>query len=163
MRGRFDLPEPEGTCYLASDEISALLEVVGRDRMGGVVPAELLRSKQIRVLQVPRELGLSDLTSRRAVRFGVTAEIGTIVPYDCPQAWAARLRQSGSSGLIYLLRHDPGGSDGFALFGSHGEEQRWDRGQERPISEELIERFEKETGLEVVDIPWREHLRILED
>src|SRR5947199_4227042 len=70
MRGRFDLPEPEGTCYLASDEISALLEVVGRDRVAGIVPAELLRSKQIRVLQVPRELSLSVLTSRRAARFG---------------------------------------------------------------------------------------------
>jgi hypothetical protein len=163
MLGRFDLPEPEGTCYLASDEISALLEVVGRDRISGVVPTELLCSKRIRVLRVPREMSLSDLTSRRSARFGITAEIGTIVPYDCPQAWAARLRESGSGGLVYLLRHDPVGSDGFALFGDHGEEQRWDWGQERPISEELIERFEKETGLEVIDIPRREHLRVLED
>ncbi len=163
MLGRFDLPEPEGTCYLASDEISALLEVVGGDRLRGVVPAELLEIKRIRELRAPRELTLSDLTSRRAVRFGITAEIGTIVPYDCPQAWAARLRESGSLGLVYWLRHDPSGSYGFALFGDHGEEQRWDRGQERPISADLIERLQEETGLEVVEIPRTEHLRILGD
>src|SRR3954470_13331549 len=90
MLSRFDLPEPEGTCYLASDEISALLEVVGTERMGGVVPAEFLKARRLRELQVPREIVLSDLTSRRAIRFGITVEIGTIVPYDCPQAWAAR-------------------------------------------------------------------------
>jgi hypothetical protein len=33
----------------------------------------------------------------------------------------------------------------------------------RPISEELIERFEQETGLAVIDIPAKAHLRILED
>lgn len=161
MRGRFDLPKPDGTCYLASDEVSALLEAVGADRMGGLVPAELLETKRLRELRVPREMSLSDLTSRQAIRFGITAEVGTIVPYDCPQAWAARLREAGSSGIIYWLRHDPSGSKGYALFGSHGERRRWKRGRERRISQGLIEKLQEETGLEVVGIPRADELRIL--
>lgn len=57
MLGRFDLPEPEGSCYLASDEISALLEVAGRERLGGVVPAELERFQEetgLEIVEIPR-------------------------------------------------------------------------------------------------------------
>lgn len=161
MQSRFDLLHPHGTCYLASDEISALLEVLGTDRIGGVVPAELFEARRIRELRVPRELSLSDLTSRRATRFGITVEIGPIVPYECPQAWAARLQQSGSLGLVYWLRHDPTGSEGYALFGLHGERRRWKRGRERRISGDLIERLREETGLEVIRIPRASQLRIL--
>src|SRR5262245_44247773 len=40
LAGRFDLPEPDGTCYLAADEIAALLELLAMDREEALVPSE---------------------------------------------------------------------------------------------------------------------------
>lgn len=163
MQGRFDLPLPEGTCYLAADELAALLELIGPDCEGGAVSSDFLRIRRVRELKVPRDLGLSDLTSRRASGFGITAEIATLVPYELPQAWAARLRQAGAEGLIYWLRHDPSRTEGFALFGPHGERVRWKKGRQRSISRELLARLKEECGIEVLDPPKASELRILEE
>lgn len=162
MEGRFDLPEPEGTCYLAADAIAALLEVVGPDRMGGILPREFLEARRLRELRLPRDHSLSDLTARKASRFGITAEIGTLVPYELPQKWAVRLRQAGSEGLIYRVRHDPAGAEGFALFGPRGERTSWKQGREHLISGRLIRRMSEESGLSVVPIPRSNQLRILD-
>ncbi len=161
MGGRFDLAEPEGTCYLATDEISALLEVFGPDLEGGTISLDFLASRSLRKLRLPGELDLADLTSREAVRFGITAEIGTLVPYERPQEWAATLRANGSPGLTYWPRHDPAHHLAVALFGPHGERKRWKRGREASISRELIERLREECGIEVLDVPRSEELILL--
>jgi hypothetical protein len=163
MQGRFDLAEPEGTCYLATDEISALLEVIGPDLERGAISAELLRARSLRKLHLPEELGLADLTSREAVRFGITAEIGTIVPYGCPQAWAAVLRATGSPGVAYWPRHDPSRTVAVALFGPHGERKRWRKGREAAISPEMITRLHEECGIEVIEMPRSDELIFLGD
>jgi len=163
MQGRFDLAEPEGTCYLATDAISALLEVIGPDLEKGAISAELLKARSLRKLRLPDELDLADLTSREAVRFGVTAEIGTIVPYGCPQAWAAGLRAAGSPGVAYWPRHDPSRKIAVALFGSHGEKRRWRKGRETVISPEMIKRLHEECGIEVIDVPRSDELIFLGD
>lgn len=163
MRGRFDLAEPEGTCYLATDEISALLEVVGPDLERGAISSDFVKARSLRKLRLPGELDLADLTSREAVRFGITAEIGTIVPYGCPQAWAAGLRAAGSPGVAYWPRHDPARMAALALFGPHGERSRWRRGRATAISRELIERLRDECGIEVLDVPRSDELTLLGD
>src|SRR5689334_10891767 len=99
MTGRFDLTEPDGTCYLASDPVSAILELIGPDIESGAVSSDFFRERRLRELRVPEEIELSDLTSRRASGFGITSEIGSLVPYTIPQAWAARLRAEGSGGV----------------------------------------------------------------
>jgi hypothetical protein len=106
MDGRFDLPEPHGTCYLAVDPMAALLELLGPERTG-VISAKFLEERRIRELQLPRESAVADVTSRKASAFGITAEIGTLLPYDRPQAWALRLHQANFHGIFYWLRHDP--------------------------------------------------------
>jgi len=161
LEGRFDLPEPEGTCYVAGDPLGALLELIGPELERGAVSSELLRERRLREIHIPDEAGLSDLTSRRAAGFGVTAEAGSVVPYDLPQAWAARLRAAGSEGLIYWLRHDPSRTEGYALFGPHGERTRWKKGRERPISRELLARLASECWIEVLPVPRSGQLRIL--
>jgi hypothetical protein len=108
-------------------------------------------------------VALSDLTSRKAAGFGVTAEVGSVVPYDLPQSWAARVRAAGSEGLVYWLRHDPSRTEGYALFGSHGERTRWKKGKERPISRELIGRLESECWIEVLPVPRSNQLQIVGD
>jgi len=163
MQGRFDLAEPEGTCYLATDEISALLEVVGPDLERGSISSDLLKARSLRKLRLPGELDLADLTSREAVRFGITAEIGTIVPYGCPQAWAAGLRAAGSPGVACWPRHDPARKIAVALFGPHGERTRWRKGRDTAISREMIERLHEECGIEVIDVPRSDELIFLGD
>jgi hypothetical protein len=163
MKGRFDLPEPDGTCYLATDELSALLEVVGPDLEGGAVSSRLLQERSLRRLRLPGEQHLSDLTSREAIHFGITAEIGTITPYGCPQAWAARLRAAGSLGLLYWARHDPARKEAVALFGPHGERKRWRKGREQAISAALLERLRGECSIEVIDVPRSDELVVLGD
>jgi len=163
MLGRFDLPAPSGTCYLAADPVSALLEVLSGDRRGAVVAAEFLAERGLRELRVPRELTLADLASRRAAGFGITAEIGTLVQYDQTQAWGSRLHGAGFHGLVYWLRHDPSRAEGWALFGPAGERKSWRRGREIPISRELVNRLRVECGIEVARIPRASELTIQDD
>jgi hypothetical protein len=112
---------------------------------------------------LPEALDLADLTSREAVRFGITAEIGTLVPYESPQAWAAALHAAGSPGLVYWPRHDPARKVTVALFGLHGERKKWKRGREAAISPALIKRLHEECGIEVLDVPRAEELILLGD
>lgn len=163
MKGRFDLTEPDGTCYLAMNEISALLEVIGPDLERGAISARFLSDRSLRKLRVPEEQELSNLTSRQAVRFGVTTEISTVVPYGCPQAWAAKLRAVGSEGVVYWARHDPAHGEAVALFAPHGEQKNWKRGREIAISRRLLDRLRRECGVEVIDVPRSDELTILGD
>lgn len=164
MEGRFDLPPPGGTCYLGTDEISALLEVIGPDLEEGAIPSAFLRARRLHRLHVPEPYVLSDLTSRRITRFGLTAEIGTIVPYACPQAWAVVLYTTGSGGILYWLRHDPSRQEGIALFGLQGERTDWDPGQAEEITgDEILDRLFEECGIEVLDVPRSQQLRIIGD
>ncbi len=102
------------------------------------------------------------MTSREVVRFGVTAEIGTLTPYNLPQAWAAALYFSGHSGIAYWPRHDPAREIALALFGRHGERKRWRKGREVSIGPELIRRLREECGIEVLDVPRFDEIRLLE-
>jgi hypothetical protein len=163
MMGRFDLPEPDGTCYLAMDEVTALLEVLGTDLERGAVSSEFLNQRRLRKLHLSREQSLSDLTSREATRFGITSEIGSIVPYECPQAWAAALRAAGSQGVVYWSRFDPARGASIALFGPHGERKPWKKGREQVISTGLIERLQRECGIEMIDIPRSDEISIIGD
>ena len=163
MEGRFDLPAPRGTCYLATDPLAALLEVLGADLEGWIISREFLLDRRLRELQVPREHSMADLTSREAAGYGITAEIGSLVPYALPQAWAARLREARCDGLIYWLRHDPSRSEGWALFGPQGERRSWRRGRELPISGDLVKRLQRECRITVARTPWSAELTILDD
>jgi hypothetical protein len=163
MTGRFDLPAPHGTCYLASDPLAALLELLGADRERWIVSREFLQERRLRELPVPRELSIADLTAREASGFGITAEIGTLVPYDLPQAWAARLHEVRFDGLVYWLRHDPSRAEGWAFFGPQGERKGYRRGRELPISDQLIDRLWRECRIAVARTPMSGELTILDD
>lgn len=159
MAGRFDLPKPHGTCYLASDEIAALLEVIGPNRLGGGVCREFFDARRLRRLRLPAKRRLADLVARRAAAFGITGEIGSLVPYDLPQRWARRLHRATFEGVIFHLRHDPSAAEGLALFGPTGERKAWRRGREEPLDDELLGRLERDCGLEILDRPRASQLR----
>ncbi len=160
--GRFDLPKPQGTCYLAADELSALLEAIGPERIGGAISTRFFAQRGIRGLRVPRTTRLADLTSRRCAGFGITLEVHAVVPYHRTRAWALGLRRAGAGGLLYFVRHDPAGGQGIALFGKAGERKRWRRGRELPITPALIARLQDECGIEAIEVPRLSELRLVE-
>ncbi len=160
--GRFDLPLPHGTCYLAADELSALLGVIGPERMGGGISTLFFEDRRFRRLRLSRLRRLADLTSRRSAGFGITLEIHTVVPYDRTRAWALKLHRAGAGGLLYFVRHDPAGGEGIALFGKAGERKGWRRGRELPIAPAIIARLKDECGVETAEVPRLGELRVVE-
>lgn len=116
--GRFDLPVPEGTCYLAEQPLAALLEVT---RGLTLLSEAFIDGRRLLTAQVPRNLSVADLTAAGAYRYGVTTEVAATSDYDIPHAWAAALRDAGFAGVRYHVRHDPGADlVGVAWFGRAG-------------------------------------------
>lgn len=119
--GRFDLPAPRGTCYVATDALSALRERLG-PVLGGAhaVPESLLESAVVSRLRVPAPREVADAQHRDASHFGVTREIESTVPYAVPQAWARAFDAAGFGGVRYGPRFTPGDASAVALFGDEG-------------------------------------------
>ena len=119
--GRFDVPRPRGTCYLASSAVVAL-----RERLGvvlgarPVVPASLLDDVVVSTLHLPEEREVADIESQDATRFGVTRELETMVPYAVPQAWARAFDAAGVGGVAYGPRFTTGEAASCGIFGPAG-------------------------------------------
>lgn len=114
--GRFD---PVGTgfgaCYLAEQPLGAWVEVFRKAML--LAEAEV-KNRALFTAALGRDLKLADLTSRRALQFGVTASIGANEDYAESQAVAVDAVESGFAGVRYLVRHDPAQQlYGIALFG----------------------------------------------
>jgi len=163
LESRFDLPEPEGTCYLAADPLSAILEVVGPDRVAGWISPSLLEDRRLHELRVPMEHTLGDLTVRQAAGFGITLEIHSHPDYHLTQAWAKRLREAGTEGLLYRARHDPSGGSSLALFGPSGERSDWPFDEPRRLDRvELTEQLWVQCRIRLVDRPRYNQLSVLD-
>lgn len=138
--GRFD---PVGTgfgaCYLAEQPLGAWVEVF---RKGMALAESEVKGRALLTVTLGRDLKLADLTSRRALQFGVTASIGANQDYSESQALAVNTVESGFAGLRYMLRHDPAQQlYGLALFApasAASEDQSWPAGSDSPIPRELV-------------------------
>lgn len=100
---------------------------------------------------------LADLTSKRASRWGVNAEIHTTLDYAKPRAWAARLRAWGAKGLRYAVRSDPAvAGRAVALFGGAGLHARAPVGMRtevEPLDVGEARRLLETRGVSVLPIP----------
>lgn len=125
--GRFDLPAPAGTCYVALDAESAVRERLG-PVLGGrsALPDSALTDVVVSRLRLPQARRVANLQARAAARFGVTRELETMVPYAVPQAWARAFAAAGLEGVRYGPRFTPGDCSAVALFGPAGQAD-WDR------------------------------------
>lgn len=164
MAGRFDLPPPDGTCYVASDDLGALLEVLGPSLLpGSGAPASLLEGRHLRALRTPRLHRVADTLAEKAVAW-VTAELSTITPYRLPQAWARAFRRSGFEGIRYAARHRTARRPfAVALFGPAGELLAWSRGRRVRISAEHRARLASRCGIVVFDVPAEDELIFASD
>lgn len=148
-RGRFD---PVGTglgaCYLAEQPLGAWLEVF-RKRM--LLAEDEVRERALLSVKLGRDLRLADLTSRRALGFGVTAALGA----GEGQAFAVEVARSRFDGIRYLLRHEPAQKlYGLALFGSAGapdpSDAAWPLTGDGPIPDDLVANAAARFGYRVV-------------
>ncbi len=154
--GRFDpLGTGLGACYLAEQPLGAWVEVF-RKRM--LAAEEELTERRLLSVQLGRNLRLADLTSRRALAFGVTASLGADERYDDSQAFAVEAAHARFDGIRYLVRHDPAQRlSGIALFGSAGSpdpaDRNWPPGDDLPIPDDLVAEADRRFGYRVLPRP----------
>ncbi len=118
--GRFDpLGTELGACYLAEAPLGAWVEVFRKRQL--LAEAEI-PGRSLLAVTLGRDLRLADITSRRALGFGVTATLGAGEQFHDSQAFAKQAANDGFDGVRYLLRHDPAQKlYGLALFFQAGE------------------------------------------
>lgn len=152
--GRFDLPAPEGTCYLATDAYAAIREAT---RLGPV-STNWVRTRELREVEPPDpDARLAATTRKAAGQYGITTELVTLVPYDLPRRWAAAFRAHGYDGIRHQLRHDQRARpSGVALFGPAGASPL-DDGTRTPLTTSPVE----SAGVEVHPPPTTAALTIV--
>lgn len=154
--GRFDLPAPNGTCYLADSLGGAVVEKLLRAPVK-VVVAERLDELFHTVVAVRRMPPVADLAARRATGFGLNAEIHTTLDYGRTRRWAVALHGAGFRGLRHRLRGDVTQRlAGWALFGTAGLRHRAPNGMTtsvRRLDRLEVEQVLDRLGVEVRPIP----------
>lgn len=90
--GRFDLPVPDGTCYLAEQPLAALLEVT---RGLTILSEVFLTERRLLTVELVSELRFADLTAPAAYGYGITAELSTTSDYTRRHAWASAFHAAG--------------------------------------------------------------------
>lgn len=154
--GRFDpLGTGLGACYLAERPLGAWVEVFRLEIELAEMPVS---ERALARVRLERDVRLADLTSRRALEFGVTASLGASEDYSESQEFAARAAEAGFGGIRYLVRHDPAQKlYGIALFGEPGRpaagDPLWPAVEDEPISDELIEQARRAFGYRILPTP----------
>jgi hypothetical protein len=154
--GRFDpVGTGKGSCYFAERALGAWVEVYRRQML---LAEAAVTDRWLMSVRVGRDLRLADLTSRRALQFGVTASLGANEQYDASQAFAADALGAGFAGIRYMVRHDPAQRlYGIALFGEAGEQADTNRAEasilDYPIPDELTAEAQRRFGYRVVPRP----------
>jgi hypothetical protein len=117
--GRFDpIGTGSGACYFAREPIGAWIEVF-RKRI--LLAEDEVRERSLYVVRLGCDLKLADVTSRRALQFGIIASLGANEDYAASHAFAADALATGFDGVRYLVQHDPAQRlYGYALFGQPG-------------------------------------------
>lgn len=119
--GRFDLPAPDGTCYLATSLVGAVIEALQTHLTS--LPHEELDVRAAVEVDPPAEApSAADLADPGTAGRGVTAGVWAGTDRLLTQRWAAALRRDGWWAVYGGVHHDPSGSmRAVALFDHAGE------------------------------------------
>ena len=152
--GRFDpVGTGHGACYFAEAPLGAWVEVFRRQmQLRDVAVSE----RALLTVTLRRDARLADLTSRRALGFGITASLGADPDYCASQAFAIDALKAGCGGIRYLARHDPAQKlYGIALFGAAGASQGPIEAHalSGPIPDELVDQARARFGYRIVPRP----------
>lgn len=153
--GRFDpVGTGKGACYLADDPLGAWVEVFRKQML---LPEAELQGRHLLTVELGRDVRLADLTSRRALTFGVTASLGANEDYGPSHAFAKQAVEAGFDGIRYRVRHDPSQKlYGYALFSDPGVTAggtQWPAGRSEAIDEDLITEVRRAFGYRVLPTP----------
>lgn len=167
--GRFDLPVPRGTCYLASSALVAVRERLGPVLAGrSAVPAAALDGVVVSRLRLGRPSGaapqragervlrLANVRVAAAADFGVTRELESMTPYDVPVRWAAAFDGAGFDGVWYGPRFSPGAAGAIAAFGPAGQDDA------RAVDPAPVPAARVAGAPAVVDPPRRRDLKVID-
>lgn len=127
--GRFDLPTPSGTCYLAGDPAAAIIERCAEPDADDPPPPTTRMLAGLRVWSGTLDDGSQLADTTRASVPRLTAELATVVPFDLPHAWADAMALAGARGLLYTSRF--ASELALALFGLAGAPDPNDRNDPR--------------------------------
>lgn len=152
--GRFDLPQPYGTCYFSTEKFGAWAETF---RGAAIVNSADVDCRTLLTVANKSEIHLANMTDKRAARFGVTLDDFSGNDYQRPQAWAQAFLKAKFDGLIALLRHDPSASArNVGVFGKAGMVGRlagWQTTRTAPgMDVELLWDL-REAGFSILDVP----------
>ncbi|WP_200946290.1 RES domain-containing protein [Arthrobacter sp. Soil764] len=104
--GRFDLPNPLGTCYLATDVKAAIRERLGRVfRIGSLLPESLMHAMELAEVQLPHPVEVADTGHESAADWGAIRELGSVTgSYAKTVRWAQAFQQASFGGVLYEPR-----------------------------------------------------------
>jgi hypothetical protein len=123
--GRFDVPPPSGTLYLADDVASAV-----RERLADLVmPGQRVFEQEADGMAVSgirpgAKSRCANVSDPSAVKWNVTRELTTMTDFSVTNAWAQRLLADGFQGVRYASRFTTGGSNAWAIFGPAGNNKK---------------------------------------
>ncbi|MGI9196855.1 MAG: RES domain-containing protein [Candidatus Nanopelagicales bacterium] len=117
--GRFDLPHPAGTCYLAGDLDTAFREVFREARV--IAEDDVACRRALTATAIRASAPWADLAHELATEAGVSLDVFSGSGYAGTQALAGDCHARGDRGVISLIRHQSDGTArGYALFGATG-------------------------------------------
>jgi hypothetical protein len=161
--GRFDLPEPMGSCYFGSSPEAAVLEAL-QMRLTNLPEVELRIRRPARIRSPASAPDAAMFTAARvAGEFGITAELwaGRNRPLTC--RWAQATRRDGWWALYSGVSHDPSGRlRAIALFdrcGAHAPSHGggWNYIEQRIDRDDPIRKALRRHGIHVRapgQLPW---------
>jgi hypothetical protein len=137
-QGRFDLPAPDGTCYLACSAVGAVLEVF--QEHDGLLPEIELRQRLRAEVRVPQGApSAADLAARASRGAGLTAALWAGGDRSISQQWAVALRRAGWLALHHGIANDPSGRQrAVSLFDQSGEHPPYDDHRWMHHSREIV-------------------------
>lgn len=119
--GRFDLPEPRGTCYVGEHPDGTVPESMRESGVSAADSQHAANARRLSAMPLDRWYGLpiADFTSAAVTRHGAPADIA-LIPREDARPWAIAASAAGFHGILYPLAEDPQRRRGLALFLDHG-------------------------------------------
>jgi RES domain len=119
---RFNIPTPDGTCYLATDILTAILERLGEHLADGPIPREDVDKMQVAELELQATVIAALTGHKKAALYGCHREICTTDDYSLTQEWARAFRRLPVDAISYESRLTSESTmNALALFGPEGD------------------------------------------
>lgn len=155
--GRWDLPAPNGTCYVAESAGAALKETAGPDLHDhGFVTGSWADARSVSGVELGAKVSVADMTDAAVSDHGASNELVGALRYRITQAWARGWHAAGLGGVQYGLRF-AANLIGLGLFGPAGA-----RTGGRVLGARSAREVASTSGVRVVEVPASRDMNILD-